>query len=341
MAAVGVAEILWRGQTGKIDETGNREYTVVRAVTVDSAYDGPAVVLFAPGVGIIGQFYQIGNDVDVAAILREITPARDQEDRTKLRWLVTERYSTKAEEDKDKQKNEDGEPEDDPEKWRDELDISFRQVSRPVEKAINRTDLGKFRPKDQEGPVVNSALAVYDPPLEREQDIMVVRIVRRRKRYPADVVWARKTTINDDDFTINKPKQGLVLPVKKFQAKMPPVTGSLFYIADKKGKQKPYWKLTFEVHIDDEFGWRQDVLDRGIHARALQGDPDGRGGTLSMSASLPLGAVLNRRVTDSKGLPITEPVCLDGFGQPLTAGSPFVYLTYSIYPELPFGNRDF
>jgi hypothetical protein len=339
MGAVGTASIVWAGQTGKEDETGNFEYVIVRAVTVSDPLDGPKVVLNAPGVQSISASYYVSPaESDPLALLREKTPARDQAEKTRLRWFVTERYSTKSDAEQDQQKDIDGNNTDDPEEWRDELEVSFYKKNRPVEKATIQTAIPPYRAIGSVGPVVNSAMTVFDPPLEWGQDIMVVRITRRRSDYPG-VDWARMTSVNDDFFVIDKPKQGLVLPVQKYQAMMPPVVGSLTYINDKTGKPQPYWKLTFEVHLDFIFGWREDILDRGKHARAAGSDDDnGRGGKYSESEII-AGIPTVRRMRDNTGTPITEPVLLDGKGQPLHPSQQPVYLTYSIIPEMPFGER--
>jgi hypothetical protein len=338
MAAVGTATIVWAGQTGKEDESGDREYTIIRAVTVSDPLDGPHVVLNAPGVqGISASYYISPAESNPLALLREKTPSRDQAEKTRLRWFVTERYSTKSDSDSD-QKDESGNSTDNPEEWRDELEVSYYKKNRPVEKAIIQTAIPIFRDVGSVGPVVNSAMNVYDPPLEWGQDIMVVRITRRRSDYPG-VSWARMTSVNDDFFVINKPLQGFVLPVNKYEAMMPPVAGSLVYIPDRTGTPQPYWKLTFEVHIDAIFGWREDVLDRGIHARAAHStDDNGRGGTYSNSDII-AGVPAVRRMKDNTGTPITDPVLLDGKGQPLHPSQQPVYLTYSIIPEMSFGDR--
>lgn len=332
MAAVGTARTIWNGQTGAWKETGEREYTVIREVEVSDPLDGPAVVLGALGVGLLGASYAVGNDVDLLALLREKTPTRAPN--TRLLWIVNERYSNRSDQDQNPQVNDDGDPEKDPEKWHDELDVSFRNIMRPVYKAKNRSPLNA-RPLGTNGPVVNSALAVLDPPLEREQPIMVVRVVRRRKKFPTADAKAYEGAINDDAFNINKPKLGFNLAVGQYQAKMEGITGSLQFLTDQDGKSKPFWKYGYELHIDDEFGWRVDVLDRGFHARACALDPNGRGGTISPS-DLIAGQPQVRRLVDNAGIPITEAVLLDGNGQPLLPGLPAVYLTYSVARELPF-----
>ena len=83
------------------------------------------------------------------------------------------------------------------------------------------------------------------------------------------------------------------------------------------------WKLSTEMLVDYEFGFRVDVLDQGLAAKGGDGDPDGRGGTWA-EADIP------------NGVPITDPVLFNGQGQPLTLGADPVHITWSIYPEHDF-----
>ncbi len=64
-------------------------------------------------------------------------------------------------------------------------------------------------------------------------------------------------------------------------------------------------------------GWHIDELDRGLSARAQRGDPDGSGGSYSNTDLLGPNGVAVRRLLDPQGNPITDPILLDGKGQPL------------------------
>lgn len=339
MGAVGTASIVWAGQTGKEDESGNQEFVIVRAVTVDSVLDGPKVAMSAPGVAQIGSSYFVSSaEQEPLALLREKTPTRDQPEKTRLRWIVTERYSTKSDSDSDQQKDENGNPTNNPEEWRDEIDISYYKKNRPVWGAYLRDAIPGLRAADTFGPIQYSDGTLADPTLEYDQDIQLVRITRRRSFYPGLLDWATITTVNNDDFSIDKPLQGLLIHVTKYQALMPPVAGTLVYIPDPTGRPQPFWKLTFEVHIDKIYGWRELVLDRSVHARAKAGDPNGRGGIISPSEVLAARPQLRRQV-DGAGIPIAAPMMLNGAGQPNSPDDPPTWLTYTVIPEMPFGGR--
>jgi hypothetical protein len=78
-------------------------------------------------------------------------------------------------------------------------------------------------------------------------------------------------------------------------------------------------KVTVDVlkHADET--WDLVLLDRGYSARALAGDADGKGGTISWSGQFShlSSRAPQRRLADADGMPISEPVLLNGQGQPL------------------------
>lgn len=79
------------GRTGSINQDGEREYSVVYKVTTDDKRDGPSVVRTAFGIPNVGDTYQPGNDLDVAAVVvsKEATQGDSPWD-----WAVEVRYST-------------------------------------------------------------------------------------------------------------------------------------------------------------------------------------------------------------------------------------------------------
>jgi hypothetical protein len=68
----------------------------------------------------------------------------------------------------------------------------------------------------------------------------------------------------------------------------------------------------------EEETWEFKILDRGFCARAMLGDPDGHGGAIyEDSRAFVEEMAPQRRLMDSDGLPLSEPVLLNGDGQPL------------------------
>lgn len=74
-----------------------------------------------------------------------------------------------------------------------------------------------------------------------------------------------------------------------------------------------FWRTAHEFHYS-EIGWKLEPLDRGLNK---------------------LVAGKRERILDN-GLPVVEPVKLDGAGQPLAATAAGVYRSFKIYRELPF-----
>ncbi len=101
-----------------------------------------------------------------------------------------------------------------------------------------------------------------------------------------------------------------------------------------------FWEIEATIAVDSVFGWRPELLDRGMQARAMVGDPDGRGGTIS-SGDIEDGQPELRAITDFDGRPIQQPVLLDGKGQPLKADEQAVYLTYEHPNERAFDDLVF
>ena len=98
---------------------------------------------------------------------------------------------------------------------------------------------------------------------------------------------------------------------------------------------KTVWRIATEMLVDHEFGFRAEVLDQGVTAIGGDNYPDGMGGNFAV-AGLAAGVPAQRRILDPNGLPISEPILLDGDGQPLALGGDPVYSTWSIYPEIDF-----
>ena len=134
-------------------------------------------------------------------------------------------------------------------------------------------------------------------------------------------------TVNRDNFLINI--NGFVLNVPAFAAKMQSISGSREF-AD----ESPFWRVRYEFHLDLYRGWRVDLLDRGYVETKEDSEVDeieNNYGDYPTSTNKQLQVVI-----DDKGIPMNEPVLLDGEGKKLQPdGTPF-YLRYAIYQERPF-----
>lgn len=222
---------------------------------------------------------------------------------------------------------------DDPIAWHDEIDITYSNITEPVDRAIFRGFINgggnPFMRAGVERAVTNSANVPYDPPLERENSIRVIRITRNSKESNYGTYAKYKNTVNSDAFSINKSAYGFRLELRPFFAKFTDF-GQSFAIENK----VRYWRETIEVQIHPR-GWRRQIPDRGLMRRLTEGDKDDAGNTIS-AGDITDGWVHHTPIKDKDGLPITEPVLLDGNGKPIGPSRPTVWLIYSVEDEIPF-----
>jgi len=83
-----------------------------------------------------------------------------------------------------------------------------------------------------------------------------------------------------------------------------------------------YWQVTYQFEIRQE-GWTLRVLDQGRQRKAKDGDPD-------PDWIYP--------IADGNGVPVADPVPLDGNGQKLDSPSPSnaVFLPFDVYKQRDF-----
>lgn len=223
--------------------------------------------------------------------------------------------------------------------WADEVDVSYSSISIPVEAAefrgfapsplVNRhMPIGSFRP------ITNSALKPYDPSIEEEAQIKIIRITKHSAFSQVEQFNKYIGAINSDTVTINKPAYGIRDTFGPFRAYIKGLSGT-FAITN--GIR--HWRQTIEVHVSPLiFGWLRPIVDRGLDARRGQGDPDGRGGVVSEADLTTAGVIGHEPIKDKEGVPITEPVLLDGDGQPRKPGENAVYLLYNVRAVQPFSS---
>lgn len=262
------------------------------------------------------------------------------EDDTRLKWIVNVTYETQDSEQNENQKTEEGELSDNPFDWRDRWEWIPQKYTVTSEDAICNTDGMKVRPKGKSGPAVNAAGDVFDPGIEKDVALRVLRVTKVEKSYPS---WVEnyENAINSDSFSIRK--IGLFLNVKPFTAKMEPVQASLKYHQPKDGVEISYVEVVIEIVIKFD-GWRAKVQNRGLNRRQIYLDKTDNGQTIVKANP---GA--NQVLLDPTKKPVTpildtdkniigQPALLDLNGQPLPWDAEPLYIEYLIYPELPFAN---
>ena len=221
--------------------------------------------------------------------------------------------------------------------WLDDIDVSFTQTSVAVERGIFH---GFF---DDEGNPANAQLAIgsklaiansagvpYDPPIEDEKQIKIIRIARNVFEYDDFLLDDFNGAINSDEFIIEK-------PFYRFRSRVRPLTalcrlGSVFNIQN----GIKYYRQTLELWIDKE-NWRRKILDKGQQRMIKEGAPNGTGSSYS-SADIPdEGNAPYVQLADPDGLPLSSPVGFGGGGFPKNnALGPSFYGHWGIKDERAF-----
>lgn len=234
----------------------------------------------------------------------------------------------------------DGKPTDKPDQWLREIDVGAYQISAPLEVAKFIAFEGGFAGGFNAGgealrlrpgtvsAVMNSAGVPFDPPPEIAVSIRTFRVTAYWldcKGAESDV-WIN--SINSDRVTINWPNHGYSDVWEPRTAKVHSVSNRLAYI-----NGHSYWQQTIEIHIKKD-EWLLRILDRGTERAAGSGDPDGKGGYISLG-DIKAGQPLTRSIRDADGYPTATPVLLDGKGQPLDPGKKPVWLVFEGAQEKP------
>lgn len=176
-------------------------------------------------------------------------------------------------------------------------------------------------------PLTNSAWQQYDPPPDADYSRLGVTITRNHFRFPTVLMGKYQDVVNRDNFIINI--NGFYLKVPKFAAKMQSISGAREF-AD----ESPFWSVRYEFHLDLYRGWRVDLLDRGYvetKEDTETSELDNNGDNYPTATHKQLQVVI-----DDKGMPMSEPVLLDGEGKKLSPDGTPVYIRYAIYQERPF-----
>lgn len=326
------AKRFWKGESAKLDwQQGLGPKSTHEEVWVcnSSLNDASQVVLaFNAASGTPS----LGSPLPENALSILKSMAADRADGTLDAWYVRLSYSP-ADDEREERPDENGNMTAVPSDWRDEIDTGTMQITVPVEKAIYRGGFvgvaGALKAVGELMIPMNSAFVPFDPGLEKEVGITTYRVTKFRDSYSGATMAARRNKVNSDNVVFNKPAYKLTDTWAPRTARIVSAGGQFQVNGD-----QAYWRHVYEVHINPD-GWREDVVDRGLSARAMPGDPDGQGGTISM-ATFKNGQPAARALLDWDLVPLTEPILLNGDGQPLGAGLPPVYITYQKYDEVPF-----
>jgi hypothetical protein len=180
--------------------------------------------------------------------------------------------------------------------------------------------------------ITNSNFKPFDPAPEIDYTRYNVNIAFRTVNYPEALIYSINH-INNDSFLINhlletEDDNGnprilhTQFGVAKYTAKIQGVD-----VTPMQSDGIGYFSVSVDIEIDELYGWRLDILDRGYSELDETIEPDG---------SYPAPGK-TKVITDEAGNALKEPTLLDGHGRRLNPKQlDAVYLTYAVYPEIDF-----
>lgn len=349
--AVVAHELAFLGSTGSRSLDGKSQFEAIYRVRTNNAHDQADTVIeyfralhdADSSSPYLGSTYAYANDVNDTVVCTRIAPRRPQGSRTT--WEVTFTYESSAEETNSLGLDENGNPTTDPLQVRPEITMTFNRQTRPVWKAIYRGGFvgvaaAKTRVGREMTPTNSTLSCVLDPPLEKDWSRAGVRVTRYSDRFDGSRALLDIDTVNDKPFAVRY--LGFTMTVQKYWAKIDAIEPVIErHTVERNGTKTTldFWRISKSFEIDRD-GWRQEVPDMGLHARADIGDPDGRGGTI-YDSDVVAGQPRVRRLVDNDELPINEKVLFDGDGQPIRPGADTVWITWQTYDEQDFRTDPF
>lgn len=329
--------------TGTTVTNAKTSYSANWNVICSDPTDGPALIrkYFRndSSLPFNGRSYRFADDFDTTAFCKSLVVSRESRGAGFYRVQAKfEPLDAGNDGQNEQQQDENGNLTDDPISWAEEIQVSYTQITVPVEKAIYIGGFkGKIAAKVKEGAEVcpmNSAGVPFDPPLEKEENIKVIRFSRNVRAYNGDLHDEFQDAINSENITVRKNAYRFVNTWRKHTALIKNIDAVHQF-----ANGLSFWKEAIEVWVKRST-WIREVVDRGLARRQWEGDLNDAGKTISASDN-PEGFPFVSRLKDAAGYPITEPILLDGDGQPLLEGRPPVFIKYRTNPEKPFARLSF
>lgn len=153
--------------------------------------------------------------------------------------------------------------------------------------------------------ILNSSDEPFDPPITEEFNDLLLRGVYNVAVFNPVGASIYINAVNTDFFLGFSPRQIKVVTYTSREIRA--ITGN-FYVQI---------TVEFQFRVD---GWRRKILDQGYRTREAD----------------VAGQRVYKNIKDDEGEDITEPVLLNGFGQPLVSGAPVVRQEYDTKSLLPF-----
>lgn len=324
-------KLVWNGSTGTYRGLTDAEFTAIYQVFCNSGQDQSNTVIsyVLANIAGMGDTYDYANDSSSYAFLKAIAPSFKKGSCDPWIWEVRMEYGPN---DIGSGEDQDGNPTDDPLDFRPVLTPRTVQYTKALEKAayhdgFNGVMAGLISAGDEVCPH-NSAGVPFVPGLEAERAHMVVECQFNLSSFNGDTArtWINVVNTTAFDFT---PAWGVLMTVAARESRVRDIHGVL-----KRMNGVEFFEQVWALEINPDT-WLMEVVDRGFAARAMAGDPDGRGGTISGTDIID-GVPQLRRLVDFDQQPLTEPVLLNGDGQPLAPGDPPVFLRWRGYTEASY-----
>lgn len=328
------------GVEGSDGGTVKASYTAMWRVKCSSAADSIDDVLFhfrtTPSLPWMGRRFKFGNGFNASVICKALKA--DYIEKSGGVFIASATFESPGAQSQGGQGTDlGGQGSTNPFDWHDEINISFYSISQPCEKAVLKfvEPLGIQNPRlpiGYTGPIQNSVPQPYDPTVEEEIKIKVVRITKHLPKYDAAFFDSYLDCINSDTFTINKPEYGFRQSVGIYRAKFGTVDASFGVSSGIK-----YWRVTAEVLLNPSpYGWLRPVVDRGRDRDQSPGAKNDQGVTISPGDDAVTRGQLTKPILSSDGYPVADPVNLDGNGQALKHGKKPVVHIWQTKPLKPF-----
>jgi hypothetical protein len=142
---------------------------------------------------------------------------------------------------------------------------------------------------DEDKAIQNSAGQKFDPPADEDFHILVYQYSANASTFNENKASEYRGAINSDNFTLAG------LPLAPYEARIASIEAT-----NQERNGVRYWRETTTVEIGTD--WRLTLVDEG---------------TMKKKAGDAAGDVLLTPILDDHGVPIQEPVLLDGAGQPI------------------------
>lgn len=336
LSGVGISGSATGGKDAIVSRSYNAQYLV--KATTDNLASSWVFDYFqrTPDLPWPGRFFNIGGGYDVESICKTLNVRYTAN--SEGQFVVDVSYEgLQGSQQQEEKPDQNGQATNNPLEWADEIDVSYTQISIPVEVGEFRgfqpdpIDNRRLRP-GMITPIVNSAMKVYDPTIEEESQIKVIRISKYSRESQSEAFNNYIGAINSDRVVINKPAYGFRDSFDPYRGLIKGLTAQ-FAISN----GIPHFRQGIELHISFLlYGWFRPLVDRGLDESRGEGDSNGRGSFVSASELPQFGALPHEPIKDDEGVTISEPVLFNGLGQRLEDGAPPVYLIYNVRKIIPF-----